>query len=348
MVDQDQNKKYLIIGPSWVGDMVMAQSLFIDIKLREPRAQIDVLAPAWTAALIDRMPQVTKLIETNFNHGKLSLRERLPLGKRLRSENYTHSIILPNSLKSALVSFVAKIPNRVGFIGEQRWGLLNDARKLNKKKFPMTVQRFIALGLERGAVARPVASIPSPLLKVMKEHVGRVVKKNQLDLASEVLILCPGAEFGASKKWPSRHYADVALEYLSKGWQVWLMGSDNDVLACDEINNLIGGKSIVLAGKTSLPEAIDLISCASLVVSNDSGLMHIAAALQKPLIAIYGSTDPGHTPPLSDNHRVARLNLPCSPCFKRDCPLTHLDCLNKLPSSTVLELAQTLYDAEVS
>ena len=159
-------------------------------------------------------------------------------------------------------------------------------------------------------------------------------------------MLCPGAEFGASKKWPSKHYAELASDYIEKGWQVWLLGSDNDVQTCNEISALTGNKCIVLAGETTLPEAIDLISCASLVVSNDSGLMHIAAALQKPLIAVYGSTDPGHTPPLSDNHRIARLNLACSPCFKRECPLNHLDCLMQLPATQVLDLAETLLLSE--
>ena len=342
MVKSDQSKKYLIIGPSWVGDMVMAQSLFIDIKQREPNAEIDVLAPAWTAAMIDRMPEVNKLISANFNHGKLSLRERISLGKELRVENYTHSITLPNSLKSALVPFVAKIPTRTGFVGEQRWGLLNDVRRLNKKQIPMTVQRFIALGLSKQDEVRSIGSIPAPLLKVEHEQVTKVLSKNGLMLDTKVLILCPGAEFGASKKWPSAQYAELGNSYLKKGWQVWLMGSDNDVNTCDEINALTSQRCQVLAGKTSLPEAVDLISCASLVVSNDSGLMHIAAALQKPLVAVYGSTDPGHTPPLSENHRVARLGLPCSPCFKRDCPLEHLDCLKTLPTSMVAELADAL------
>jgi len=141
-------KKYLIIGPSWVGDMVMAQSLLIDIKRREPECQIDMLAPSWTAALTDRMPEVNELIAANFNHGKLSLGERIRLGKSLRHSEYSNAILLPNSLKSALVPAIAKISTRTGFVGEQRWGFLNDIRKLDKQALPMTVQRFVALGLE--------------------------------------------------------------------------------------------------------------------------------------------------------------------------------------------------------
>jgi heptosyltransferase-2 len=335
-------KKYLIIGPSWVGDMVMAQSLFIDIKQREPAAQLDVLAPAWTAALLDRMPQVTKLIQADFKHGKLSLSERISLGKRLRSEHYSNAILLPNSLKSAIVPALAKISLRTGFVGEQRWGLLNDIRRLDKTQLPMTVQRFIALGHMKGDPVRSITSIPAPQLQVESQQVGAVLDKNKLTTEQPILVLCPGAEFGASKKWPAAHYAQVAQHYLAQNWQVWLMGSHNDIASCESINQQASGACRILAGQTSLPEAIDLISCATLVVSNDSGLMHIAAALQIPLVAVYGSTDPGHTPPLSSNHAIARLGLECSPCFKRECPLVHLNCLNDLSAELVLAEADKL------
>ena len=335
-------KKYLIIGPSWVGDMVMAQSLFIDIKHREPECQIDVLAPAWTAALIDRMPEVTELIAANFNHGKLSLVDRIKLGKSLRSKGYTNTILLPNSLKSALVPAIAKIPNRTGFIGEQRWGFLNDIRKLDKRATPMTVQRFVALGLDKAAGVRSVDSIPAPQLIVDRLAAQAVLDQNNLSLKKKILLLCPGAEFGPSKQWPVTHYAHVANHYLAKGWQVWLLGSDKDLMSCQELDAITGHQTHVLAGKTSLPQAVDLMSFASLVIANDSGLMHIAAALQIPLVAVYGSTDPRHTPPLSKNHAIARLSLDCSPCFKRECPLVHLNCLRQLMPAKILALAEAL------
>lgn len=335
-------KKYLIIGPSWVGDMVMAQSLFIDIKRREPGCRIDVLAPAWTAALLDRMPDVTELIAGNFNHGKLSLLERIRLGKSLRNKGYTNAIVLPNSLKSALVPAIAGIPLRTGFIGEQRWGLLNDIRTLNKQAAPMTVQRFVALGLQKGADVRAVESIPAPKLVVNAQAASAVLNEHQLTTDTHVLVLCPGAEFGPSKQWPVAHYAELANHYLAQGWQVWLLGSDKDVQSCEELDAITGHKTRVLAGRTSLPQAVDLMSFATLVVANDSGLMHIAAAVQIPLVAVYGSTDPGHTPPLSKNHKIARLGLDCSPCFKRECPLSHLNCLRELSPSHVVALAESL------
>lgn len=322
--------------------MVMAQSLFIDIKAREPSTQIEVLAPAWTAALIERMPQVSELISANFDHGKLSLGERVRLGKQLRSKSYTNAILLPNSLKSALVPAIAKIPLRTGFIGEQRWGLLNDIRKLDKAELPMTVQRFVSLGQAAQAIQRNLSSIPPPLLEVASEQVASVLDKNNLSCTTPVLALCPGAEFGASKQWPAEHYAVAAKHYLAQGWQVWLLGSDMDLAICETINSECQQQCQILAGKTTLPEAIDLISCARLVISNDSGLMHIAAALQVPLIAVYGSTDPSHTPPLSNNHAIARINLECSPCFERQCPLQHLNCLRELMPTQVIELAEGL------
>jgi len=213
----DQIKKYLIVGPSWVGDMVMAQSLFIDLKDQHPNAQISVLAPAWTSALLDRMPQVDAMINAYFEHGKLKLGERLRLGKALRANTYTNAIVLPNSLKSALVPTLAKIPTRTGFVGEQRWGLLNDIRRLDKSALPMTVQRFIALGLPNNAPVRSVDTVPPPRLEVKAADVATVLAKNTLQTDSSILILCPGAEFGASKKWPAEHYAQVAITCLKTG-----------------------------------------------------------------------------------------------------------------------------------
>ncbi len=322
--------------------MVMAQSLFIDLKQRFPDCEIDVLAPQWTAALIDRMPQVNRLVSASFQHGKLSLGERWRLGRELKSKAYSHAIVLPNSLKAALVPAFAGIPVRTGFVGEQRWGLLTDLRRLDKRALPMTVQRFLALGTEAGRATRTLEQIPKPALETDPDKVAAVLQKHQLQIDRPVLALCPGAEFGASKKWPPKHYAAVAQRYLAKGYQVWLLGSQKDYSDCSAIDAICDQACRVLAGKTSMPEAIDLLSTASLVVSNDSGLMHIAAALQKPLVAVYGSTDPGHTPPLSHNHAIARLDLDCSPCFKRECPLQHLNCLQQLMPQTIIELAESV------
>ncbi len=349
MVDIEKNSQLsgalrcLIVAPSWVGDMVMAQSLFKALKQQNAELQIDVLAPAWCAALTDYMPEVDQLIETPFSHGVLGFSERRKLAKQLRGQ-YDIAYVLPNSFKSALVPWMAKIPVRVGFVGEKRYGLLNRRYKLDKQTLPLMIQRFVALAYPQGYSGLEKTDLPLPRLDIEQKALTTVMNscslQNQKD--QNILILCPGAEFGAAKQWPTDHYAAVARYYLDQDWQVWLFGSQKDEVVCNEINASAFNGCINLAGKTSLSEAIVLMSAADLVVSNDSGLMHIAAALHKPLVAVYGSTDPGFTPPLNENAKIERLNLDCSPCFKRECPLGHLDCLVKLSPSKVLSTTEAL------
>ena len=325
----------LIVAPSWVGDMVMAQSLFKVLKAQDAERPVDVLAPGWTQALLQRMPEVRKAIDMPLGHGELKLLSRRRLGIALRAAHYRQAIVLPNSLKSALIPWWARIPLRSGYVGELRHGLLNDCRRLDKQQLPMTVQRFIALALPEGA-ALP-EPLPLPTLLTDNENTHAALQRLGLDpVTKPVLALCPGAEFGAAKKWPEAYYAAVAQHWMTQGWQVWLFGSVNDEAVCDSINTQAHGHCENLAGRTRLEDAIDLLSVASFVVTNDSGLMHIAAALQRPMVAIYGSSDPGFTPPLSETAKVERLGLDCSPCFKRDCPLGHLNCLNELPPARII------------
>ena len=325
----------LIVAPSWVGDMVMAQSLFKVLKAQNPDCAIDVLAPGWTLALLERMPEVRDGIEMSPGHGQLQLMARRRLGISLRGSGYQQAILLPNSFKSALVPYWARIPKRTGFVGEMRQWLLTDARKLDRQRLPQTVQRFVSLGLPDGA--QPGEGVPQPALLTDNDNGHAALQRLGLETGQRpVLALCPGAEFGPAKKWPEAYYAEVARSWLEKGWQVWLFGSANDAAVCERINVLAGGACENLAGQTRLEDAIDLLGMASFVVSNDSGLMHVAAALQRPMVAIYGSSDPGFTPPLAETARIERLGLDCSPCFKRECPLGHLDCLNKLLPERVI------------
>lgn len=333
-------KKCLIIAPSWVGDMVMAQSLFRQLKQLNSILVIDVLAPAWCGALTQYMPEVNELIEAPFQHGKLSFAARRKLGKELQGK-YDIAFILPNSLKSALVPWFAKIPARFGFTGEQRYGLLNHHKRLDKKLLPMMTQRFVALS-DLGGDAPKMSDILPPKLIVGDKACDEVISSKSLNQSKPVLALCPGAEFGPAKQWSSEHYAAVARFYLDKGWQVWLFGSENDKAACQKINSQAKQACQDLSGQTSLAEAVTLLSISSLVVSNDSGLMHIAAAFHKPLVAVYGSTDPGFTPPLNEKSKVVRLGLDCSPCFKRECPLQHMNCLNDLKPKMVLQATKSL------
>jgi len=331
--------KILIVGPSWVGDMVMAQSLFQTLKQAEPEFEIDVLAPEWSFALLARIPEVSEAIAMPLTHGQFGWSERVNLGKSLRSKNYSQAIVLPNSWKSALIPFFANIPKRTGYIGECRWGLLNDARKLDKASLTMTVQRFVALGLPSDAAMPP--HYPIPALNVSVDNQNAVSEKLKLKNTKPVLALCPGAEYGEAKRWPAGHFAEVARRKIAGGWQVWLLGSAKDKPVAEQINAVADGLCMDFTGNTELGEAVDLLSLADVVVSNDSGLMHVAAALDKKLIALYGSSDPGFTPPLNAKAHILTLALPCSPCFKRECPLeqeSHMACLAEIKPESVLEL----------
>ncbi len=331
----------LVVGPAWVGDMVMAQSLFKIIKQQSPQTIIDVIAPQWTKALLARMPEVNKTIEMPVGHGRLALGERYQLGKKLRIENYDQAIVLPNSFKSALLPLFAKIPLRTGWRGEARSWVLNDCRVLDKNKYPLMIQRFCALG-QNSAVALQ-EDLPRPKLelseKLLQENVQQLLARFSLKLDKSVLILCPGAEFGEAKKWPAEHFAAVAQSAISKGMQVWIIGSENDRSDAEKIylslSPEFAGECKTFAGETTLDEAIDMMTMASVVVSNDSGLMHIAAALDKPLVVVYGSTTPDFTPPLASRVKSLSLELDCSPCFKRQCPLKHLQCLKELKPEMV-------------
>lgn len=328
--------RILIVGPSWVGDMVLAQSLFKLLKARHPNARIDVAAPGWTLPLLQRMPEVDTPISLPFKHGQLALGERFRLGRQLQNNGYTDAILLTNSFKSALLPFAARIPRRTGFLGEFRYGLLNDIRPLDRQALPRTVDRFVALGLPPGE--KPTDALPQPRLatNLAQAHLKRERLGHRAPEVP-VLGLCPGAEYGPAKRWPAAYFAEVADGMLERGWQIWLFGSDKDAAITAEINSLTGGRCLDLGGKTNLADAIDLMSLTHAVMSNDSGLMHVAAALDKPLIAIYGASDPHHTPPMSDQAEIAYLGLPCSPCFKRECPLGHTHCLNQLLPQTILQ-----------
>lgn len=317
----------LVVGPTWVGDMVMSQVLYRLLQQRYPGIAIDVLAPAWSGPILDRMPEVRRSIALPLGRGDVSIGARRALGRSLRPERYDWAILLPNSFKSALVPFFARIPRRTGWRGEWRYGLLNDLRKLDEQALPLMIQRFAALGLPAGEVLPE--PLPRPQLAVDPARARLAREAFSLDPDKPLLALCPGAEFGGAKRWPDDYYAALASEYLGRGWQVALFGSGNDQPVTAAIHAACNGHEhcLDLAGKTSLAEAVDLLSVSDAVVSNDSGLMHIAAALSRPLLVIYGATSPGFTPPLNDNAEVVVPDIDCAPCFQRECPLGHHRCM---------------------
>lgn len=332
------SKKILVVGPAWVGDMVMAQSLFKLLKILDPSVIIEVLAPAWSQPLLARMPEVALGMVMPLGHGQFELGQRFQLGKSLRDKKYDQAIIMPNSFKSALIPFFANIPKRTGWLGEFRYLVLNDARKLDEKKYPLMIERFMALALAPHA-ALPKA-YPLPELNISRESQAKALANHQLDFPTRpVLTLAPGAEFGPAKRWPENYYAEVANQKLNEGWDVWIFGSQKDIPVSETILSLTQNRCKNFSGKTKLEEAVDLIALSSAVVSNDSGLMHIAAALHKPLVAVYGPTSAGFTPPLNQGATVLTLNpqLPCQPCFQRECPLKHHRCMIDLKPELVIE-----------
>ena len=334
-------QQVLVIGPSWVGDMILAQSLFKLLKQRQPDIEIDVAAPAWTLPLLERMPEVRTGIALPFKHGKLDLRTRIRIGRELKAKRYDQAILLTNSFKSAITPFFAGIPQRTGFKGELRYGLLNDIRPLDKAMLPKTVDRFIALGMEPGEPNPSV--VPEPALVTSREQALAALERlGHAAPQSPVLALCPGAEYGPAKRWPAEYFAETAQWALNQGWEVWLFGSGKDVEVTQQIGRLTGNRCLDLGGKTALGEAIDLMALARAVITNDSGLMHVAAALGLPQLSLFGSSDPHHTPPMSTKADILYLGLSCSPCFQRECPLGHFKCMRDMKPEMAIKRLEAL------
>lgn len=333
-------QQILVDGPAWIGDMIMAQTLFKVLREQYPQATIDVMAPRSTAGVVKLFSEVDNFIELPFDHGTLQIRKRYQFAKNLREKHYDWAILTRNSFKSALIPFLAKIPRRTGWLGEQRYGLLNDWRKLNKTRYPMMIERFFALAYPKNTPLKKPYTLPQ--LTVPKVAVTVTLKKLSLSTEKPILALCPGAEYGIAKRWLPEHFATVAQKKLAQGWQVWLLGSPKDKPATSQVNEICENRCVDLAGRTALDEAIFLLSVANTVVANDSGLVHLAAALDKPLVAIYGPTPPELAPPLTQKAKSLSLHLKCSPCFKRSCPLGHGNCMKNLLPETVLQATEQL------
>lgn len=317
-------KRILVVGPAWVGDMVMAQALFMAIKAREPEALIDVLAPEWSLPLLGRMPEVSSAIPLPIGHGALALRGRWRIGRELRGR-YDQALVLPRSLKSALIPWFARVPRRTGFLGEFRYGLINDRRPLDRLLLRQTIQRFVALGQSAHTPSPP--PVQPPRLTVQRENQERLRRELALPAEPPAVALMPGAEYGPAKRWPPAHFGAIAARLVRAGYQVWLIGSERDRPVAEEVRRHAGVPVTNLCGRTRLEDAIDLLALARAAVTNDSGLMHVAAAVDRPLVALFGSSTPDYTPPQSGRAVVLYDRIACSPCFKRSCPRGHTRCL---------------------
>lgn len=330
----------LIVAPGWVGDLIMAHSL-VQLLHGQGARRVEMLAAPWAMPLVRRMPGVTAAHPLPVGHGQWGWQTRRRVARGLADIGFDMAVVLPNSWKSALVPFWAGIPRRRGYLGEARYGLLNDWRRLDKTALPRTVERFAALAFAR-QLTPPAA--PQPRLAVDGATVANTLQAFALAASSAPLaILCPGAEYGPAKRWPTGHFAELANGLVGAGWQVWLLGGPADGPAARHIAAACGRSCLDLTGRTDLGQVCDLMSLADVVVTNDSGLMHLAAALDRPLVAVYGSTDPAHTPPLASHARVLWRHLPCSPCFARRCRFGHNDCLVGITPGQVLDaIAQLL------
>lgn len=332
---KQQRLNALIIAPQWIGDAVMTEPLLRRLHARGERLTVGALP--WVAPVYRAMPQVADVIEFPFAHGGLQFKARRSIAKRIEGQ-FDKAYVLPNSLKSALLPFLASIPQRIGYLGEARVGLLTHRLKNPKNKPPM-VAFYSALSGETGLEGdRPALHMDAAQVEATLHELG-------LSRGAYV-VFAPGAEFGPAKRWPARRFSELAAKLDAT---VVLLGSGKEAALCDEIaepvNAVQADKCLNLAGKTSLPQALALIAASRSTVSNDSGLMHVAAALAVPQVAIFGSSSPLHTPPLSDKAQVLWLKndptyqppLDCAPCFERECPLGHTRCLNDISAQRVLE-----------
>lgn len=332
------SERILVVGPAWVGDMVMAQSLFISLQQRDPETAIDVLAPAWSLPLLARMPQIRRGVEIPIGHGELKLSQRRSLGRSLRGE-YDRAIVLPRSLKSALVPWFARIPQRVGYCGEQRYGLINDMRTLDKALLPQTVQRFVALGEDRNPTTAP--KIPTPRLRIEQENKTRLISVHGLQEGQSLIGFMPGAAYGPAKQWPPRHFGMLARALQDRGHKVCIFGSEGERELGEQIRAIADGRPLNLCGSTELVDTVDLLDLCKAAVTNDSGLMHVAAAVGTRVVALYGSSTPAYTPPLTDRADLLYLGMECSPCFERRCPLGHTNCLTQINIQRVLSVLES-------
>ena len=325
------NKKILIIAPAWIGDLIISAS-FIKALKHDQDNSIDILVNSNLLSLANLIPGIRKVIASETEHGRLSLIHRIKKGLSLRSEQYDECYILTNSYKSAIIPLIARIKKRISYLGEFRYGLINIIKQPIKRNLGM-VNRYLNL------IDQKHTDKVNPTLNI-KTNKQSIFDKFKFD--GKYIVFCPDAEYGPAKRWPTNKWLYLATD-LSKLYNVVIVGLDTSI--SHVFSPLESDKIINLIGKTNLTEVMEIIASSEGVISNDSGLMHVSASLDKKIIALYGSSSPTYTPPLISKEKkdVIYKDLDCSPCFKRVCPLGHTKCLNDIKVGEVKESVIELF-----
>ena len=324
-------QKLLIIPQNWLGDIVMSQTLLKKIKSNNPKTSIDILVNSSLKNLVERMPEINKVIILDCNHRELGLFKRLRLAKEIKKSSYDRSIVLSRSLKSSLIPYFAKIPIRTGELGELRYLLINDLKEFSKESRRKTASRYISMYSDNN---EELSENYYPSLDSNSENIKNLSEKYDLKKDKKVIIFAPGAAFGPSKMWPVNKFRELGKK-LNNDFKILILGSNNE----KSIGNyIVTNKNMVnLCGKTSIADAVDLMHISKFCVSNDSGLMHLAAATNTKSISIYGSTSPDFTPPLTKNKDIHYKGMSCSPCFEKKCKYGHYNCLVDIHSDDVFK-----------
>mgnify|MGYP001200948281 FL=1 len=324
-------QKLLIIPQNWLGDIVMSQTLLKKIKSNNPKTSIDILVNSSLKNLVERMPEINKVIILDCNHRELGLFKRLRLAKEIKKSSYDQSIVLSRSLKSSLIPYFAKIPIRTGELGELRYLLINDLKEFSKESRRKTASRYISMYSDNN---EELSENYYPSLDSNSENIKNLSEKYDLKKDKKVIIFAPGAAFGPSKMWPVNKFRELGKK-LNNDFKILILGSNNEKSIG---NDIVTNKNMVnLCGKTSIADAVDLMHISKFCVSNDSGLMHLAAATNTKSISIYGSTSPDFTPPLTKNKDIHYKGISCSPCFEKKCKYGHYNCLVDIHSDDVFK-----------
>jgi heptosyltransferase-2 len=319
----------------WIGDFVRCHTVIRLLQARFPNSPIDVLTTAMDAPLLDYMPGVRKGIVWDLPRKRLALAQHRALADRLRGETYARTLVMPRTWKSALAPFLAGIPERTGFAGEVRFGLLNDLR-WGERALPRMIDRCVALALPKGA-ALP-KDYPLPQLEVPDTEIAAWRQRLGLNESGRIAAFAPGA-VGPSKRWPAEYYAEAAKRLAAQGFAIWVLGGPGETGLAVEIG--AGTNNIRDLTGPDLRNAILALAAADVAVSNDSGLLHVAAALGTPSVGIFGPTSPWHWAPLNPLAAVIETTteVTCRPCHKPTCRYGHHRCMREIPAERVIAAA---------